>query len=136
MLPIGYNNYGFTIFSSVWRLVSVTPSPVSLLLSHRCLPGQEPSLHLSLSYIRHLLFIHFKILLCVWAMFATACMCRSEDRRQEPVLSFHCVGPSDRTQIIRLGTEHLYPLSHLTRPRCVSHFSIHFSVAGVICQHV
>lgn len=38
---------------------------------------------------------------------------RSEDDLWESVLSFHYVGPGDRTLVIRLGTTHPYPLSHL-----------------------
>lgn len=34
----------------------------------------------------------------------------------ELVLSFYHVGPSDQTQMVRLGSEHFYPLSHLIVP--------------------
>lgn len=32
------------------------------------------------------------------------------------VLSFHPVGPEDRTQVLSLGCSCLYPLSHLVNP--------------------
>lgn len=40
--------------------------------------------------------------------------CRSEDDLWLLVLSFHHVGPTDQTQVVRLGG--LYPLSHLDSP--------------------
>ena len=43
----------------------------------------------------------------------TACMQRSEDNLQESVLCLH-VGPRGLTQIVWLGGNHLYQLSHLT----------------------
>lgn len=39
---------------------------------------------------------------------------RSGDALQELILSFHPVGPGDQTQVVSLGSLHLYPLSCLT----------------------
>jgi hypothetical protein len=36
---------------------------------------------------------------------------------QELVLSFHLVGSRDHTQAVRLGSKHLYPLTHLANPK-------------------
>lgn len=47
----------------------------------------------------------------------TAPVWRLEDNSQELVLSFHCMGSGDRTQVIRLGSKRLYPLSQFTGPR-------------------
>lgn len=41
---------------------------------------------------------------------------RSEGNLQESVLSFHHVGPEDRTQVVRFGGKHLYLLSPLSGP--------------------
>jgi hypothetical protein len=43
-----------------------------------------------------------------------ACVWRSENNFQGPVLSFHHVKPGNRTQVFRLGGRCLSPLSHLT----------------------
>ena len=42
----------------------------------------------------------------------TAHIWRSEYSLQESAVSSHHVGPRDQTQVIRLGGEGLYPLSH------------------------
>ena len=51
------------------------------------------------------------------------CVCTSqrvhkevEDNLWESVLFFHDVGPRDQTQVVRLGTKHLYLLSHPAHP--------------------
>lgn len=42
---------------------------------------------------------------------------RMEVNLQDAVLSFHHMGPKDRTQVIRLGSQHLYQsLSYLDSP--------------------
>jgi hypothetical protein len=43
------------------------------------------------------------------------CMGRSEGYLQKPALSFHHVNPWDWTQVVRVGSKHLYPLNHLAR---------------------
>lgn len=47
-------------------------------------------------------------------MQSTAQKCRSGDNLQKYVLAFYHMGPRDRTQVFRLGSRHLYSLSHLT----------------------
>lgn len=37
-----------------------------------------------------------------------------KDTVEELLLSFHSVGPEDETQVIRLGHQRLYQLSHFT----------------------
>lgn len=41
---------------------------------------------------------------------------RSEDKFQESVLSFNCVGPGDQTQVVKLGDKCLYLQSYFTSP--------------------
>lgn len=55
--------------------------------------------------------------MCVCAR-AHACVqfWRLEDNLPEPVLSFHHVGPRHQTQVIGLGSRHLYLPSHLDSP--------------------
>lgn len=41
---------------------------------------------------------------------------RTEDNLYGLVLSYHHGVPRDQTRIIRIGSKHLYPLSHLSGP--------------------
>lgn len=43
-----------------------------------------------------------------------SCRCQRANC-QSPSL-FHCVGPRDRTQVLRVGSEHIYLPGHLTSP--------------------
>lgn len=45
------------------------------------------------------------------------CTWESEENLEQSVLSFHLVDPRDRTQIVRLGSKHLYLLSPFTGPK-------------------
>lgn len=49
-------------------------------------------------------------------MHVTVCVWRSEDNLQELVLSFHCVGSGDQTQVVRPGSKRVYPQSWLASP--------------------
>lgn len=40
----------------------------------------------------------------------------TEDNFQESILSFHCVGFGDQTQVVRIGSRRRDPLSHLGSP--------------------
>jgi hypothetical protein len=44
-----------------------------------------------------------------------------EDNLWESVLSFHYLGPGDRTHVLSLGGKHLYLLSFLVNPDQVSY---------------
>lgn len=57
---------------------------------------------------------------------------------RELVLSFHHVGPEDQAQVINLGVNDRYPMSHLTSPPFVSfYFFVLVFVrayrAGLVC---
>lgn len=52
------------------------------------------------------------------------CKWSSKEKFQESVLSSHRVGPGDRTHVTRLGSKHLYLLSHLTDPNLVRDFVV------------
>lgn len=55
--------------------------------------------------------------LFVYCMHHGMCVykCSSEDNLEDLVLSYH-MNPRDQTQVIRIGSEHLYLLSRLTDP--------------------
>lgn len=58
--------------------------------------------------------IYLFIFLCVWGVHACYRVCRlSENKWREIALHFYHVGPRDQTWVIRLGSEHHYPLSNL-----------------------
>lgn len=89
----------------------------------------ESSLHLrrkKSTWLWYMTFFNIKFLNCtylfiylfslcahIWAMVH---MSGSEDSLQELVLSSYHVGHQDWTLAVRLGSQHLYPLSHLTNP--------------------
>lgn len=59
---------------------------------------------------------HPVYLLIMWGMtwvHAMAHMWSSQDTFQESLLFFHCVAPRDWVRVIKLGSKHLYLLSHL-----------------------
>lgn len=57
------------------------------------------------------------VCVCVCLSIQDVCAC-AEGRGHpfESVLFFYQVGPGDLTSVIRLGSEHLHTLSHLTNP--------------------
>lgn len=77
-------------------------------------PGQQGSLK-DLCLFNNIIiidFVTFLLYVCV-CMHAMVHVCRSEDNFQKLVLSFYQVDPNDRTQVVRLGGTHSYPLSRL-----------------------
>lgn len=54
--------------------------------------------------------------MCVYmctCVHAIVSVCRSEDNLWQSVLSLHHIDSGDWKQVVRLGGEHLYQLSHL-----------------------
>ena len=66
---------------------------------------------------------------CVHTRSTMAFMWISEDNLQESVLPFHYADLRDGTQVIMLSSKHLYPLSHLSSPKC-SRFPPTWQVRG------
>lgn len=62
--------------------------------------------------------VHSWVYMCVhsWVRTCHKSACGGQDNSQEPVLTFHCMGPEDRTQVAKLGDSGLDALSHLASP--------------------
>lgn len=61
------------------------------------------------------MYMYVYVHVCGVCELVCTCMWRSEDNKQEPILSSHPVGCRDGTQVISLGGKCLYPLSPFTR---------------------
>lgn len=55
------------------------------------------------------IFLSYSLLLSMW---------RAENNLWELVLSLHCVGPGDRTQVARFGGTHVLPIESARQPHC------------------
>lgn len=55
---------------------------------------------------------------------AIAHVWRAEDNLQESALSFYHVGPTDPTQVLRVGGKHQYPANHLACPHLESFYCV------------
>jgi hypothetical protein len=67
-------------------------------------------------------FIIIIIIILFLCSHAMARVRKSENDVLESVRSYHVHSSQGQTQAVRLGSKHLYPLSHLTSPRKKSSF--------------
>lgn len=54
--------------------------------------------------------------MCVRVYHVTECLCRDQSTVHRSWFACHHVIPGDHTQVVRLSSKHLYPLSHLINP--------------------